>query len=87
MSENTLPKRIIIFPEYGTAWTGTVLRSYNHNTIAVVNPDGQDQTETVNVDLEFNGWASLDNPVKIPDNITSEHDYLFYQAIAKEFNL
>jgi hypothetical protein len=87
MSENTLPKRIIIFPEYGKTWTGTVLRSYNHNTIAVINPDGQDSAETVNVDLEFNGWMSLDNLVKIPDNITSEHDYLFYQAIVKEHNL
>lgn len=82
-----LPKRIIIFPEYGKAWRGTVLRSYSHDTILVVNPDGQDSTETINVDIEFNGWASLDDPVKIPDNITNEHDYLFYQAIAKEYNL
>jgi hypothetical protein len=87
MFENTLPKRIIVFPEYGTAWTGTVLRSYNHNTIAVINPDGQDSTETINVDLEYNGWASLDEPVKIPDDITNKHDYLFYQAIAKEHGL
>ncbi len=79
-----LPKRIMIFPEYGKAWTGTVLRSYNKKTVAVVQPD--DLEDTVNVDLEYNGWASLDVAVSIPDSITSKDDYLFYQAIAKEHN-
>ena len=58
--ETYIPKRIWIMPEYGQAWAGTVLRTYDHNTIAIVHPDGSQEEETKKIDLEYNDWASLD---------------------------
>ena len=79
-----IPNRIWINPEYGKPYSATVLRTHNNNTVAIVHPDGLDSMDTRKIDLESTSWASLDDPIEIPDNITAEEDYLYYQAISKE---
>jgi hypothetical protein len=81
---NQFPNRIFIMPEYGKPWKGTVIRVYPNSMVAVVHPDDQSDDVTVRVDLEFTGWASLDQPVIIPDDISSEDDYNLYSALANE---
>jgi hypothetical protein len=90
-NEVIVPKRMWIMPEYGKPYAGTVLRVYTRSLVAVVLPDDyQDARFDIRcIDLEYCGWASLDNPesIAIPDNITSQEDYDYYSAVKKECNL